>query len=87
MADKNLAKYYPMNTIKIDFNKLIRQDQDLINEICLKLNIDTISFSDSPATAKKELNHKSKNVYTDIEGDELNELMTELPFMKSYCNG
>ena len=85
MAQLNLESYYPNNTIKIDFGKLIRKDEITLALICDQLGLAYNNIIKLQNSRMADADHKSGNIYVTLNDDELTQVLTELPFMVPYC--
>lgn len=85
MAQWNLESYYPKNTIKIDFRKLISKDQSTLKKICDLLGLEYNNFIVLQNYQKTESDHKSSNSYFLLDDNDLRKVLSELPFMIPYC--
>jgi len=86
MAQLSLESYYPNNTIKIDFRKLIRKDETTLKLICDQLGLDYTNFIKLQNNRMSDVDHRSGNIYVNLNEDELTQVLHELPFMKPYCS-
>ncbi len=85
MAHQNLSVFYGQNSVEIDFDKLITCDEDTINTICDKINVDRALFLKASSNEKSEQGHVSENRYVAIGSIGLSEILEELPFLTKYC--
>jgi hypothetical protein len=84
MANRNISKYYEGNCVEINFNGLVRGERKTISAICEKLNIDPEIFYKQANEKEPAAKHISQNKYSQIETNELEDLLTELPFLAKY---
>ena len=83
MAEKSMMSYYSTQLLKIDFNKLVNQDEEEANRIS-----EFLGTSPSILLAKKKnINekHKSENKYAELSDKQLKFALEEMPFMAGYC--
>ncbi|MGL5891194.1 MAG: sulfotransferase family protein [Bacteroidia bacterium] len=83
-ANTNLKQYFKDQFLEIDFEKLVRNDETALNEIARLLNLPKGSLGKAPETSSDN-KHKSSNVYQLLSGEELSQLLAELPFLSKYC--
>jgi hypothetical protein len=86
MADKHLHTYYPLQTIAIDFKKLVSGDESTRQMICEGLLLNPEIFQEEVTSRVKKEDHRSRNRYIDLSGPELEDIMKEIPFMEIYCD-
>jgi len=84
-AHENLNSYYSANLIVVDFDKLTAHDEETLNNICNKLDINKSVFIENQQNKDTEIGNKSLNKYSSLEPDELKEILYELPFLTQHC--
>lgn len=83
MAEKNMKAHFSNQHLKIDFNRLITQNEQEVGRIS--------KFLETPPSLllaqKKNMNkrHKSENNYDALSNEQLNLALEKMPFMKEYC--
>jgi len=84
MAERNLHDFFPDRHLKIDFLRLVKQEEGEINLI-------SDFLGSSPAllqAEKKKMNkkHTSANQYQPMAEAELASILEQIPFMRPYCS-
>lgn len=85
MAHTNLNRYYPEQTLKIDFSKLICNDEAAWKMICDRLEVGYDNFIKLQETRITQTDHKSSNAYVKLNENELAGVLKEISFMQPYC--
>ena len=82
MAEKNMTSYYATQHLKIDFIKLVSQDETEINHISKFLGTSSSNLLVKNKSINKK--HKSENKYAELSDEQLKLALKELPFMADY---
>lgn len=83
MCEENLQRYFANQHLKMDFNRLVKQEPVQIQELA-----DFLQIPVSVLTKKREEHgrkHVSDNTYKPLSDEALTEILEELPFMVKYC--
>ena len=83
MAEKNINSYFSNQHLKIDFIKLVNQDEAEINRISEFLRTSPLIRLTNKKTITKK--HKSENKYDELSDEQLKLVLAEMPFMADYC--
>ena len=83
MAHESLTEKFPNQHLKVAFKKLVGQNTEEIQRISEFLSIPQkdVVFPEKVSVKK----HKNSNAYTRLTTEELEPILSKLPFMKPYC--
>ena len=83
MCEGNMQKHFSESHIKVDFGKLVSREPKAMQELADFLNISVDILVKQESTSNQQ--HKSANKYQSLSDAELEEVLTEVPFLKPYC--
>lgn len=86
MSHRYLQQYNPDQVLEIDFNKLVKGEEDTVNQICLLLNLGPVIFLQKGSEKSVRNSHVSNNQYKKLTEVELARVLSELPFLAAYCS-